>query len=72
MLYKRYQYYSKDGIVWTNWFKCRYEENEKKQMGNKLLNEYTDESELTPEELAFSNPVLSQKKVRKTRKKATI
>ena len=36
---KRYQYYSKDGIKWTNWFKCNYSD-EKWQLKNKLKNEY--------------------------------
>lgn len=41
--YKRYQYYSKDGIVWTDWFVYDSEYKEKWQMKNKLLNEYKEE-----------------------------
>jgi len=39
---KRYQYYSREGIVWTEWFKY---EGEKYtwQLKNKLKNEYKDE-----------------------------
>lgn len=38
---KRYQYWSKDGIKWTDWFTCKYSE-EVYQLKNKLLNEYKD------------------------------
>lgn len=55
MVYKRYQYYAVDGIKWTNWFKWPYESRDKRQMGNKLLNEYKDEANLTEEELSFAN-----------------
>lgn len=40
--YKRYQYYSAQGIKWTDWFP--YEgPQEKWQLKNKLLNEYKEE-----------------------------
>lgn len=42
--YKRYQYYSKNGIVWTNWFPVdKSATREKWQVQNKLLNEYKTE-----------------------------
>lgn len=38
---KRYQYWSKDGIKWTDWFNIRADIPEEKwQVKNKLLNEY--------------------------------
>ena len=38
---KRYQYWSKDGIVWTEWFNIPMNTPEEKwQVKNKLLNEY--------------------------------
>lgn len=38
---KRYQYVSKEGITWSNWFP--YEGKKYKyQLGNKLLNEYKE------------------------------
>lgn len=38
---KRYQYYSKDGIKWTNWFNVPNNTvKEKYQINGKLLNEY--------------------------------
>lgn len=40
-MFKRFQYFSKDGIKWTNWFVCK-RDDEKWQMKNKLLNEYKD------------------------------
>lgn len=40
MTYKRYQYYSKDGIVFTEWFKHNGPK-EKKQL-EKLKNEYKE------------------------------
>ncbi len=36
---KRYQYWSKDGIKWTNWFECSHSDNVW-QIKNKLKNEY--------------------------------
>ena len=38
---KRYQYYSKDGIVWTDWFP--YEGVKEYKQPNKLKVEYMDE-----------------------------
>ena len=40
MTYKRYQYRSKEGVVWTEWFKFRGE-REEIQLG-KLKNEYKE------------------------------
>lgn len=41
MMEKRYQYYSKEGIKWTNWFKISDNTIQTKwQLKNKLLNEY--------------------------------
>lgn len=41
MTYKRYQYWSKDGIRWTEWF--NYDgEKYPYQLGKKLKNEYKD------------------------------
>lgn len=37
---KRYQYWSKDGIKWTDWFKLDSTLKPKWQFVNKLLNEY--------------------------------
>lgn len=42
MLQKRYQYYSKDGIKWTEWFHHRYDTEDKWQIKNKLRNEYRE------------------------------
>ena len=39
MRQKRYQYYSKDGIVWSEWFPYDGPE-ETYQLGKKLKNEY--------------------------------
>ena len=44
MIYKRYQYYSKDGIKWSKWFPWDSTLRDKWQFKNKLLNEYKDES----------------------------
>ena len=44
MVYKRYQYFSKDGIKWTNWFEWDSDLRDKWQFKNKLLNEYKDEN----------------------------
>lgn len=39
--YKRYHYYSKQGVVWTNWFPVTDKATKSKwQVKNKLLNEY--------------------------------
>lgn len=42
MTYKRYQYYAKDGIQWTNWFPWNSDIRDKWQFKNKLLNEYEE------------------------------
>ena len=44
MIYKRYQYYGKNGITWTDWFKWDSDLQDKWQLKNRLLNEYKDES----------------------------
>ena len=44
MIYKRYQYWSKNGIVWTDWFKLNSNLKPKYQFGKTLLNEFKDES----------------------------
>lgn len=40
--FKRYQYRSKDGIVWTDWFEWNSSIRDKWQLKNKLLNEYKE------------------------------
>lgn len=40
---KRYQYYTKEGIKWTNWFHTQDTVKEKWQLKNKLRNEYKDD-----------------------------
>lgn len=48
MIQKRYQHYTKDGIVWTDWFDTAKNDSElnvlkkedKYQLKNKLLNEF--------------------------------
>lgn len=48
MIQKRYQYRSKNGIIWTKWFNTFYEDKDieylrkynKYQEQNKLLNEF--------------------------------
>ena len=37
---KRYQYYTRNGIVWTEWFNSKVIVEEKWQLKGKLLNEY--------------------------------
>ena len=44
MIIKRYQYYSKNGIVWTSWFKWDSDIRDPWQLKNKLKNEYKDEN----------------------------
>lgn len=41
MTYKRYQYWSSEGIQWCDWFPYDGEKY-KWQLKNKLLNEYKD------------------------------
>lgn len=43
MTYKRYQYWSREGVSWTDWFKWECNDKPKYQLGRKLLNEYKDE-----------------------------
>lgn len=47
MTYKRYQYWSRDGIHWTDWFPWDSDSREKVQLkgfkGDMLLNEYREE-----------------------------
>lgn len=43
MAKKRYQYYSKNGIIWTDWFRWDCSSLYPWQLKNKLLNEYKDE-----------------------------
>lgn len=38
--YKRYQYYSSKGLVWTEWFTYNSNYTPKYQIDKKLLNEY--------------------------------
>ena len=40
MKYKRYQYYSNEGIKWTDWFEWNSTLQDKWQFKNKLLNDY--------------------------------
>ena len=42
MVLKRYQYYSKEGIMWTEWFPWESTIRDKWQLKNKLLNEYKE------------------------------
>ena len=41
--YKRYQYFTKDGIAWTDWFLWTSDIDEKWQVSKKLKNEYKEE-----------------------------
>lgn len=70
MLYKRYQYYSNKGKVWTKWFRWNSDILDKWQINNKLLNEYKDETQLTPEELVEANLNFVEKE-KKTAKRRT-
>lgn len=45
MTLKRYQYWSSNGIVWTDWFPWTGERYPW-QLKNKLKNEYKDDSEV--------------------------
>lgn len=40
MWYKRYQYYSKEGICWSDWFPFSGKDREPWQVKGKLKNEY--------------------------------
>jgi len=44
MLLKRYQYWSKDGIVWTDWFE--WNSTKMSSPFKKLKVEYKDDSEI--------------------------
>lgn len=39
-LLKRYQFFGKSGIEWTDWFKTSAKQQEEWQVHNKLKNEY--------------------------------
>ena len=39
-LMKRYQFFGKSGVEWTNWFATLSTDEEKWQIKNKLKNEY--------------------------------
>lgn len=43
MAYKRYQMYTRDGIVWSDWFKWDSDNRDTWQFKNKLKNEYKEE-----------------------------
>lgn len=43
MTYKRYQMYTRDGIVWSDWFKWDSDNRDPWQLKNKLKNEYKEE-----------------------------
>lgn len=40
---KRYQYYSSNGITWTDWFSWDSDIRDPWQFKNKLKNEYTED-----------------------------
>ena len=45
MLYKRYEYWSNEGLTWTDWFKYEYDYQPKYQIEkgkHKLRNEYKE------------------------------
>ena len=51
MIYKRYEYWSKEGKKWTTWFKWNSDYKPELQMNDKrifcrLKNEYKDEKDL--------------------------
>ena len=41
--YKRFEYITRDGKKWTEWFKWESENREPWQLKNRLRNEYKDE-----------------------------
>lgn len=45
MLYKRYQYWSKEGKKFTDWFIWNSTIKPKYQFNNKLINEYKEDYE---------------------------
>ena len=42
MVQKRYQFWTKDGIQWTEWFDWDSDLRDKWQLKNRLLNEYKE------------------------------
>ena len=50
MTYKRYEYYTKDGIQLTPWFEWKSHLRDKWQLKGKLRNFYKDESEDIPQD----------------------
>lgn len=48
---KRFQYYSREGVKWTDWFEWHSDLKPKYQLEHhpKLLNEYKDETEDIPQ-----------------------
>lgn len=51
MIYKRYQHWSKDGIVWSKWFPYNGERYKYQLKSGGLLNEYRDETEDIPKDI---------------------
>jgi hypothetical protein len=41
--FKRYQMWTRDGLVWSEWFKWTGQDRPKWQLKGKLLNEYKEE-----------------------------
>lgn len=41
--FKRYQMWTRDGLVWSEWFKWTGQDRPKWQLKDKLLNEYKEE-----------------------------
>lgn len=71
-IYKRYEYFTKEGKVWTRWFYWNSDIRDKWQLKNKLVNQYKMESELTEDELKEAKSWYEFKKEPKqTKKKAT-
>ena len=44
MVYKRYEYYTREGKVWTDWFEWESDIRDPWQLKNKLRNEYKTQS----------------------------
>lgn len=42
-MFKRFQFFGKEGIEWTKWFRTSQTSKDPQQLGNKLKNEYKDE-----------------------------
>jgi hypothetical protein len=49
MIYKRYQYYGKQGIEWTPWFLITGKEIPKYQLKPNLRNEYKETKDISQE-----------------------